>query len=76
MDIYPIGATVWHNGDHLTVTGAPVALHGGEFRPARDDNGRERVIITPRQKAADIERDRATRAAQQAAFARLHRMPR
>lgn len=70
-EIYEIGATVWAYGKENTITSGPFELYGGEFQNATNPDGKEIVIITPRQNEKDLAAKREERKIEQAGFARL-----
>lgn len=71
MSAYPIGETVYHNGDACKITGQPYTLYGAEWQDAEREDGRTVTIKTPAQKAADAAAKQAEWHAQQADFRKL-----
>jgi len=66
-----IGDKVWSKGDEYTITSEPFMLHGGMFQKAIGESGREIVVPSAAQQAANTERSQREWKDQQAQFARL-----
>ena len=71
---HAIGATVWHNGDPVTITSEPYEVAGGMWQDARRPDGRMMLIQTPAEQARRREQRAAERQREREGAARLARL--
>ncbi len=68
--MYEIGSMVWFRGDEYKITTEPYVRYGHEWQDA-EGHGKVVALPTPEQTAANVAKQKAEYAEQQAGFRRL-----